>query len=721
MILIDGRIFNLCGKNYTYVLYVNDAGYLQHAYYGEKIDPRDVRFVVEEISARLEPNAGDPNADDRFDIMPSEYGFFAHGDFREPSVVVSRRDGASMSRLRYSSHIVFSGIPETEGLPHARSGGETLSIILKDDFSSAEIMLNYTVYDDSDVLVRNAEIKNVGTEPITIKKAFSFCFDLENGDYELLRLYGNWAEERIPERLPVGRGVTRLQSIRGVSSHQMNPFAVIMAPSCNENDGECFGAELVYSGSFALTAEKTYYGTVRFQGGINDVNFGWRLCEGEKFTTPQTLLCYSGRGLGALSREYSDFLRDRIIDPKFVYKTRPIVVNNWETTSFNFDTETVFGIIDAAADVGADTFVLDDGWFGARYDEKAGLGDWVVNEKKLTGGLGAVIEKCKKRGLKFGLWFEPECVNEDSALFRSHPDWIVGKTDVEPCRHRNQLVLDITRPEVSDYVYSSIAKILRKYDISYVKWDFNRDLTDNYSVSLGDRQGEFAHRYVLSVYRLAERFRSAFPDVFFEGCAGGGGRFDAGMLYYFPQIWTSDNTDARDRAEIQWGTSLAYSLSAMSCHVSDCPNFWTGRSTSLKTRGLIASVGAFGYELDLCKLTDEEKAVVKKQIDKYKRVSDLILYGDLYRIADPFDKKLFCEAVVSKDKRHAYVVGMRLHPDPYKLNQTIKLRGLDDNLIYRVNALNSSVTGKALSAIGLPIPVWKEYEAWAWEIFAEER
>ena len=448
-----------------------------------------------------------------------------------------------------------------------------------------------------------------------------------------------------------------------------------MRPGCSEESGECFGIQLVYSGSFAITAEWSRNAQLRIQGGINDVGFEWTLNGGEELVTPQALLTYSCGGTGEMSRSIARFLRDRIIDPKYAYSPRPIVVNNWEATYFDFDNEKLFPIIDTAAELGIDTFVLDDGWFGKRDDDRSGLGDWFVNEKKLKGGLKTLIDRCKSRGLKFGLWFEPEMVCEDSDLYRAHPDYAITANGVQPARSRNQLVLDFTRKDVVDRIYTAISKILAENDISYVKWDMNRNITECYSSKLPpERQGEFMHRYILGVYDLAERLTGAFPDVFFEGCAGGGGRFDAGALYYFPQIWTSDVTDGYERTKIQWGTSMCYPLSAMSCHVSVCPNHQTGRTTPLFTRGAVASLGAFGYELDLSKLTEEEKSQVREITRNYKRIQRLILDGDLYRIIDPFTRDYFCEAVVSADKTEAYVVGERVLCIPCDYNRYVYLR-----------------------------------------------
>ena len=711
--------FILSGKNYSYAMFVNRAGYLQHLYYGKKIGESDLAFLIKTQGEKLSPNPEDINADMLTDCMPSECGFFGRGDFRSATVIAEREDGSVMSSFKYVKHAISGGVARIKGQPCVRKADNTLTITLKDDFSDIEIDLNYSVSDNSDVLIKNTEIRNTGKTCIKLKKAFSFCTNLPDIDkqYSALRLAGSWASERRPVITPLAEGTLRIESTRGYSSHQMNPFMAILADGCTENSGECYGINLLYSGSFAITAEVSSNKSVRVQGGINDYLFSWELDGGESFITPQTALCYSAEGFGGLSRAYHDFFRDYIIDPKRVYERRPVVVNNWEATYFNFDNEKLFAIIDEAAKLGIDTFVLDDGWFGKRNDDKSGLGDWTVNDKKLKGGLKPIIDRCKKNGMKFGLWFEPEMISEDSDLYRAHPDWAIKKEGVEPCRGRNQLVLDFTRKEIVDYVFNAVSKVLKENDISYVKWDKNRDITENFSASLlADRQGEFLHRYTLGFYDLAERLISAFPDVFFEGCAGGGGRFDGGALYYFPQIWTSDNTDGLERPKIQWGTSICYPLSSMSCHVSACPNHQTQRTTPFATRGAIASLGATGYELDLTKLTEAEKKQVKEQILSYKRIDGLILKGDLFRLANPFETNYFCEMIVAKDKTEAYVVGERFRGDPCDHDRILKLNGLDENKTYTIKELCVTASGKALMSAGVHYPRLPDCGSWIWHI-----
>ncbi len=717
------KSFLLNGKNYSYVMYVNDAGYLQQLYYGKKIEYGDMAFLIKQHGQNVSPNPQDINMEIVTDWMPSECGSFGRGDFRSATVIAQRQDGAAMSRFKYAKHIVTDGAIAIKGMPCARKADHTLIITLKDDFSDTEIDLNYAVSEDSDILVRNNVIRNVGSSATKIVKAFSFCTQLPDncGTYSALRLAGLWACERQPVTTPIAEGTLRIESTHGYSSHQMNPFLAVLGNDCNEHNGDCYGFNLLYSGSFAITAEVSSNKSVRIQGGINDYMFGWQLNGGEEFVTPQAALCYSSQGLCGMSLAYHDFFREYIISPQRVNMRRPIVVNNWEATYFDFDNAKLFAIIDEAAKLGIDTFVLDDGWFGKRNDDKSGLGDWFVNEKKLNGGLKAVIDHCKKNGLKFGLWFEPEMVSEDSELYRTHPDWAIQKSGVTPCRSRNQLVLDFSKKEVVDYVYETISKILRENEISYVKWDKNRDITENYTTNLPtDRQGEFLHRYTLGFYNLAERLTSAFPEVFFEGCAGGGGRFDGGALYYFAQIWTSDDTDGLERSKIQWGTSLCYPISTMSCHVSACPNHQTQRVTPFETRGAIASLGATGYELDLTKLSYEEKCLVKKQIENYKKIDDLVLMGDLYRLSDPFTTNYFCEMVVAKDKSKAYVVGERFRGEPFDHDRVLKLKGLDERKNYRIKELNAIVSGKTLMNAGLMFPRLPDCGSWTWLLEATE-
>lgn len=715
----DLRAFLLQGKDVSYAMYVGEAGFLQHLYFGKKLSQTDLQFLTAYHGNAVCAKTSDFNIDKAHEFAPTECGFYARGDYREPTIVVRRSDGAAMSRLRYVDFDLVDGAPLLEGLPCARSGGQTLTVTLADDFSAVRVKLNYTVWDDSNVIARNTEIVNGEAADVTIERAFGFAIDLPTGDYKTLSLVGRWAQERIPQIEDIGHGTRRFQSMRGISSHEMNPFVGILKPDTTENTGDCYGVQLVYSGSFAITTERFDNKPLRVQGGINDIGFNWKLASGESFVTPQALLCFSSEGIGGMSRSYADFIRDRIVNPRFAYAKRPVVVNNWEATYFDFDTDKLFAIIDKAATLGVDTFVLDDGWFGKRDNDDSGLGDWFVNTKKLRGGLKPVIDRCKQNGLKFGLWFEPEMVSEDSDLYRTHPDWAVGKLGNEPSRSRNQLVLDMTRKEVVDYVFEAVSKVLADNDISYVKWDMNRGVTEAYSMALSaDKQGEFYHRYMLGVYDLADRLTKAFPEVFFEGCASGGGRFDAGVLYYFPQIWTSDDTDAYERTKIQWGTATCYPQSAMSCHVSACPNHQTQRITPFNTRGVVASLGPTGYELDPTKLSEQEIAQVKTQIADYEKVADLVLQGDSFRLCNPFSGNYFAQMIVAKDKRAAYLCGVRTHGVPCDYDNFVALTGLSEEFTYRIEELDVTASGTALTTIGVRLPRLPDFGAWTWHIVA---
>lgn len=721
MILERDKKFLLGGKGFCYAVYVDGEGFLQNLHFGGALGGDDLTFLASHIGRAQEPPAEDNNRENYLNGMPSECPFYGRVDAGEPMLLFSRGDGGTVSRLRYLSHKIYRGVPELEGMPHARTGGETLQITLQDDFSPVRVVLNYTVWEELGALVRNCEILNAGEGEVTLKRAFSFCTDFTDGNFRLMRLWGDWGRERTPETSPLSHGITRLQAIRGCSSHQMNPFLALLKEGCTEREGECYGYQLIYSGSFALSAEKSSKGTVRVMGGVNDLNFSWKLAAGEKFVTPQAAIVYSAEGLGGMSRAFADFIRACLLPPAYASSPRPVLANNWEATYFDFDNERLFPLIDGAAELGLDTFVLDDGWFGKRDSAASGLGDWKVNTRKLRGGLQPVIDRCLSRGLKFGLWFEPEMVSEDSDFYRAHPDWVIKKQEFPPARMRNQLVLDFTRREVVDAVFYAISDVLEHNAVSYVKWDMNRYLSECYSAALPpDRQGELMHRYVLGVYDLAERLTSAFPQVFFEGCASGGGRFDAGMLYYFPQIWTSDNTDGFDRAKIQWGTSLCYPVSAMSCHVSACPNHQTGRTVPFSTRGVIASLGATGYELDLTRLTQEEREQVRAQVAGYREIEDLVLQGDLYRLSNPWEGEYFCVMLVAKDKSRAYVAGERVLTRPRDSHRIVRLYGLEESKTYFIKELALTASGAALQSAGLLLPRLNDFESWVWHIEQRE-
>ncbi len=706
------KTFYLEGKNITYAFFANRRGYLEHLYFGEKIS-RDHLFYTrtsirrnafpamvpgEDVTkGNVDPSVGPTS----YNHIPAEITFFGNGDYREPTVQVENAGGDRLCELLYYSHEILDTKPKINGMP-SMDGGETLVVHLYDSISGFGADLYYTVYDDCDVIARRAVYKNGGAECVRLNRAYSFALSLPTQSYTAITLEGAWADERTPEYTPLRHGIISVDSKYASSSSINNPFMALLAKGGGENFGEAIGINLVYSSSFVLKAEGHSDGTTTILGGINDFDFSWKLDAGEEFETPEVIISYSNEGLGGMSRANHDALRNHLINKRYAKKSRPIVINNWEGTYFNFNNEKLMDIASAVAGTGIDTFVLDDGWFGKRDDDLSGLGDWVVNTKKLDGGLKTVIDHVHSLGMKFGLWFEPEMINEDSDIFRAHPDYAVGVPGRERCYTRHQFLMDVTRADVRDYIVEAVNKVIRDNEIDYIKWDFNRNATEFFSLSLdADRQKEFSHRYALGLYDLCERIVEANPGIMFEGCSGGGARFDPAILYYFPQIWTSDNTDAENRTLIQYGTSLAYPLSAMSCHVSEVPNHQTSRIASMKTRADIAHLGATGYELDTSVFTDEDKAAVKAQVKEYKAMEDLVLEGDLYRVENPHTGNHFAFMLVSKDKSHGMLTVYRRI---FKANEAvyrIKAMGLDKKKKYYVPELGIILGGDTLMSVGL--------------------
>ena len=701
----DTCTFYMDGKNITYAFHVNEFDYPEHLYFGAKIPHDDLRHTY--APGAQSQLATIPGRDDltmartSYQQFMPELAFFGTSDYREPAVLVENPAGDRLSDLLYAGHEILPEKPPISGMP-SLSGGETLVLHLRDRVSGFEADVYYTAFDDADVIARRVVYRNGGTEPAVLRRAYSFSLALPDGNYDALTLYGAWGRERSPERVKLHHGVFSVDSKRAASSATLNPFLAVMKPDAGEDFGAVWGCSLVYSSSFVLKAERNPDGTALVTGGVNDFDFSWTLGPGECFETPEIVLAYSRDGLGGMSRAFHDAFRAHLIAPKWAYSPRPLLINNWEGTYFDFDYDRLAAIADAAAGTGIDTFVLDDGWFGKRDDDHSGLGDWFVNETKLQGGLKRLIDHVHGKGMKFGLWFEPEMVNEDSDLFRAHPDWAVGVPGRKHSYSRHQLLLDLTRPEVRDYIADALNTMLRSYDIEYVKWDFNRNATEFYSVGRDPkRQAEFAHRYALGLYALCERIISANPDVFFEGCSSGGARFDPAMLHYFPQIWTSDDTDAEERTFIQYGTSLVYPLSAMSCHVSVCPNHQTGRMTPFDTRAAIAHLGATGYELDAAKFTEAEKEAVRKQTAQYRADQNLVLSGDLYRTENPFEGNFFAFTVVSKDKRRGKLTAYRRMGRTNNEIHRIYPKGLDRETRYRIPELGMTLSGAAFMEAGL--------------------
>ncbi|MBQ8882617.1 MAG: alpha-galactosidase, partial [Clostridia bacterium] len=660
----DGKKFALKSKGATYLMSVNNIGVLENNYYGAPVscdEFNNLNYAVGRGSSADMPGA--TRRGDCAEQYRHECGLYGIGDYREPSICINTQNGSRILDLRYDSYQI--GAEKRDGgMPRVR-GGETLKITLKDEFNGVKVHLYYTVYDDIDAIVRSAEIENATDGQITIERAYSFCLDMFNRDYEVISLNGSWANERNISQNKIVEGVYTVSSKYGISSAQHNPFVALVEKNTDENIGDAYGFNLIYSGSHELKVELNPYGIVRVTGGISSFDFSWLLNAGESFVTAESVLVYSSEGLGKMSRTFHDLYREHLIEKKFAYSPRPIVINNWEATYFNFTEEKLCAMIEKVKGTGIDTFVLDDGWFGVRNDDRRSLGDWFINKPKLPNGLKPIAECCKRNGLKFGLWFEPEMVNPDSDLYRAHPEWVIMEKGRPHCHGRYQCVLDMTQKPVRDYIIERMCSIIRENDIEYVKWDMNRPLTENFSSALpANRQKELHHRFTLAFYEVLSHLRKTFPDLIIEGCSSGGARFDAGALAYTPQIWTSDNSDAYSRTKIQYGTSICYPLSSMSCHVSASPNHQVGRVTDFKARCDIAYFGATGYELDPTKFTKDEIKAVKERNKAYRKDEKLIQAGDLYRLASPFDSNVFAQVVVSKDKKSAVMVAMVAQSQP---------------------------------------------------------
>lgn len=711
----EKKIFTLETDHTMYQMQADAYGVLRHLWYGAKTGC-DMSYLQDYPDVGFSGNIYAAGNDRTYslDTLPLEYAGAGVGDFRMPAVAAVHADGSSALDLRYYSHTVKPGKYGIEGLPAvyaAEDEAETLEVVLRDTASAVEVTLLYAVLPALDLVTRCARIRNLGETPVTLTKAASLCLDISRGSWEWVHFHGRHAMERQMERRLLFHGIQEIGSTRGTSSHHQNPTVLLCTPDCTETAGACIGAALVYSGSHQTRLECDQLGQVRMVMGIHPDLFRWELKAGETFSTPEVMLSYSDTGLETLSHHFHQAIREHICRGKYLLAERPVLINNWEATYFGFDTEKILHIAEEAARLGVDMLVLDDGWFGKRDDDCSGLGDWFVNETKLSGGLHDLVEKIKGMGMRFGIWFEPEMISEDSDLYRKHPDWAIRIPDRAPMRSRYQLVLDMANPEVQEYLFRVMSDVLHSADISYVKWDMNRSISDWYTRTLpADRQGEMPHRYVLGLYALLERLTAAFPDVLFEGCSGGGGRFDAGMLYYCPQIWCSDDTDAYERTKIQYGTSFFYPVSAVGSHVSTVPNHQTGRITPFETRGTVAMAGSFGYELDLNLLSDGEKQEVAEQIRQFKTYGPLIHNGKYYRLTNPMAEDAALWEFAAQDGSEVLVQGMLFHAEANVLRRTVQLRGLDAEKRYRLDGTEQVYTGAALMAGGVLLPkAWGDY------------
>ena len=716
----EKRIFTLTTKNTVYQMQIGPLGYLLHLYYGRRAEGC-FDYLHLERDCGFSPNPYEIQ-DERgwsLDTMPQEYSGANGGDFRLSSVDAETERGQRGADLRYVSHEIRAGKYALSGLPAALDRGdgcETLSVTLADAASGMQVELLYGVFAEKDVITRASRITNGGGETIRLYKAAAVCLDLPFGDWELIHFHGRHTLERQPERRALMNGIQSVASRRGGSSHQHNPFVILCEPEATEDTGLCYGVMPVYSGNHRTDVELDQSGSVRVASGINSEGFSWQLEPGQCFETPEVLLSCSTAGLTKLSHTYHRFIRENICRRYIPLAERPILLNSWEAMYFDIDEEKLLGLAREAKELGVDMLVIDDGWFGCRDDDHSSLGDWFTHKRKLPHGLGALCEKIRDMGLKVGLWVEPEMVSEDSELFRAHPDWALRVPGRSPAVGRNQLVLDLSRSEIVDWLFDTLSELLGKLPLSYIKWDMNRHLTDLYSAALpADRQGELAHRYVLGLYDLMDRLTKAFPEVLFEGCAGGGGRFDAGMLAYCPQIWCSDNTDPVARLTIQYGTSFGYPISAVGAHVSTAPNHQTGRTTPFGTRATVAMAGTFGYELNPAKLTAGEKAEIRQQLARFRSLRTLIGEGDYYRLAEPGKGRFTAWQSVAPDRSETLVSLVLTGPEANPRPLHLRLKGLDENADYTLEAADFygctaempalRLSGAALMYAGVTLPI----------------
>ena len=713
------RTFTLQTKNTTYQMQVDRYGFLLHLYYGKKTDGC-MDYLLTYYDRGFSGNPYDAGEDRTYsmDTLPQEFPCYGNGDFRSTAFAVENADGSMSCDLRYKSHVILDGKYNLEGLPAVYASEEeaqTLEILMEDPVTGVKVVLLYGVLPAQDIITRSVCVKNESSGKIYLNKIESASLDFLYGDYELLTFYGRHAMERNVQRVPVVHGTQKIGSVRGTSSHQYNPMMILAEKETTEDKGNCYAMSFVYSGCFQGEVLKDQLNQTRMMLGLQEEAFRYPLEAGEMFQAPEVILSYSSEGMNRLSQNLHHCIRQHICRGKYKEEIRPILINSWEAAYFDFTGDTIYELAKAAKEVNIDMLVMDDGWFGKRDDDNSGLGDWFVNEKKLGGTLGNLIKRINDLGVKFGIWIEPEMVSEDSDLYRKHPDWALTVPGRNPVRSRNQLVLDFSRKEVVDEIYDQICKVLDQGNIEYVKWDMNRSLMDVYSSVTRD-QGRVLHDYVLGLYDFLERLVQRYPNLLIEGCSGGGGRFDAGMMYYTPQIWCSDNTDAIDRLRIQYGTSFGYPVSVVGSHVSAVPNHQTGRKTPLHTRGVVAMSGTFGYELNLMKLSEEEKQEIREQIAEYKSYAPIIQNGLYYRLSDPTTEEICAWEFVHTDEKEQSKVLLNIVMQVIHGNMTVnyvKLQGLEEMAVYREEKSGKRYTGAALMYGGMPLPIEPgEYQAY---------
>ena len=730
MIILDqeNRLFTLHTANTTYQIKADRYNVLLHTYYGPRIDNCDLSGLMQSGDRSFSPNPSEAGSSRNYslDVVPQEYSTCGVGDFRLPSIELELPNGSHTADLRYTGHRLQPGkysLPELPAFYGVQGEAETLVISLEDAAAQVSVELYYGVFEAFDLITRAVRVINRGEETVRLCRCASLCLDFLRSDMDMITFNGHHLMERCLDRGPLRSGIQSVGSVRGASSHQHNPFVMLCDHDAGEDSGVCYGAMLLYSGNFEAAVECGQYESSRLIMGLHPYHFCWTLAPGEAFTAPEAAMICSDNGFGQMSRQYHQAIRGHLLRDPYGGRRKPVLVNNWEATYFDFTAGKLVSIAKEAAALGIELFVMDDGWFGSRNDDNSGLGDWQVNREKLPGGLEALVPRIKALGMKFGIWMEPEMVNEDSDLYRAHPDWVLHVPGRLPARGRGQLALDFSRKDVRDHIYEQMRVVLDSADIAYIKWDMNRSLTDVWSAALpAQRQGEVYHRYVLGVYDLLERLRRDYPHILIEGCCGGGGRFDGGMLYYTPQIWCSDDTDAIDRLRIQYGTSFCYPVCTMGAHLSAVPNEQNGRVTPLKARGITAMSGAFGYEMDLGKCTGEEKEEIRCQVETYKARYELLHCGDYYRLSSPFQDSAYTAwEQVSPDRREALVnvvLGCTHAAPPFR---TLRLKGLDPALQYRIDGTGPLYSGEILMQAGYSLPqILGDYASFQFHLEAVE-
>ncbi|MCE4049171.1 MULTISPECIES: alpha-galactosidase [Bacillaceae] len=729
-ILFDSnrKIFHLQARNTSYVMEIARDGYLLHLYWGRKVKEYRHSNFLQLMDRGFSGNPYQHKEDRTFslDTLPLEYPQYGNSDFRKPSYQIQLENGSTITDLRYQSHLIYKGKKPLEGLPatfvEKEEEAETLEITMVDELIGLQVVLSYSVFEHFNVITRSVKIINDGEQSLKLLNVQSLCVDFREADFDFLHLHGAHVRERHIERQPLRHGIQSIESSRGSSSHQHNPFIALLRKETTEDKGEVYGFNFVYSGNFLAQAEVDQFSCTRVTMGINPFDFSWKLEPGEAFQAPEAVMVYSSEGLGSMSRTFHDLYQTHLIRGEYRDKERPILVNNWEATYFDFTAERILEIAEAGKELGIELFVLDDGWFGKRDNDKTSLGDWFVNNRKLPNGLNKLASDVEAKGMKFGLWFEPEMVSVDSDLYREHPDWCLHVPGRQSSESRNQLVLDLSREDVCKEITKRVSDILGNMPISYVKWDMNRNMTEIGSALLPpDRQRETAHRYMLGLYKILEEITASFPHVLFESCSGGGGRFDPGMLHYMPQTWTSDNTDAVSRLKIQYGTSLVYPVSSIGAHVSAVPNHQVQRTTSISMRGDVAMSGNLGYELDLTRLSEEDKIAVKNQVSYYKEIRSLIQFGEFYRLKSPFEGNETAWLFTNKEKTEVIVYYFKVLAEPAASASVLKLRGIDVNKEYQVNGTDTVYGGDELAFAGLSIPIEMiqgDFQSFCWHLKA---